>query len=141
MERVHIELPAQFAFATEMDVRIADINYGRHVGNDTLLSYLHEARLRFLAQAGFSELDVGGCGLIMTDAALHYLGQAFHGDRLRIEVSAVDPARASFALVYRVQRSSDGREILRARTGMAFFDYARNRPVRMPEAFRRAFFG
>lgn len=140
MERMHIDLPGRFAFTTDLEVRIADVNYGRHVGNDTILSFLHEARLRFLAQAGFSEWDAGGCGLIMTDATVAYRAQAVHGDRLRVAVAAADAGKASFALVYRVTRAGDDREIARARTGMAFFDYSRNRPVRMPDAFRLAFF-
>ena len=54
MARVKLDLDgAAFVFRTELDVRITDINYGRHVGNDALLGLLHEARLRFWRISGF----------------------------------------------------------------------------------------
>ena len=38
MERVKIHLPDTFAFSTVSRIRITDLNYGAHVGNDTFLS-------------------------------------------------------------------------------------------------------
>ena len=46
MARVKLELPAQFNFRTNIPIRIQDLNYGNHVGNDAILSIMHEARLR-----------------------------------------------------------------------------------------------
>ena len=46
MARVEIELPEQFPFATEIPIRISDINYGNHLGNDAVLSLAQEARVR-----------------------------------------------------------------------------------------------
>lgn len=140
MERLRIELPAVDGFTTHLDVRIGDVNYGRHLGNDALLGLLHEARLRFLAHHGFSETDAGGVGLIMTEAQISYLAQARHGDRLCIVIHPVAPGRAGFALVYGVRHATGGQEIARARTGLAFYDYERARLARMPEAFRAAVF-
>ena len=136
MARMTIELPERFDFSAELAVRVGDINYGGHLGNDALLSLLQEARLQFLRQHGFSEADAGGAGLIMTDAQVEYRAQAFRGDRLRIEVAAAEPSRCGLALCYRATRLGDGAEIARARTGMVFFDYARQKIARMPEAFR-----
>ncbi len=44
MPRVELELPERFQFVTEIPLRITDINYGGHLGNDALLSLLHEAQ-------------------------------------------------------------------------------------------------
>lgn len=136
MPRVKLELPVEWPFQTELDVRIRDINYGQHLGNDAVLALLHEARLRFLAAYGFSEKDAGGAAMIMLDATIVYTAQAFHGDRLRAEVAAGEFGGSGGALFYRLIRISDGQEIARARTGLAFFNYTTNRLVRMPEAFR-----
>ena len=38
MARMTLALPARFPFTTEIEVRITDLNYGRHLGNDALLS-------------------------------------------------------------------------------------------------------
>ena len=46
MARVKLDMEGvAFVFRTELDVRITDINYGRHVGNDAMLGLLHEAGL------------------------------------------------------------------------------------------------
>lgn len=124
-----------FLFRTELAVRITDINYGRHVGNDALLGLLHEARLRFLASYGFSEEDIGGVGMLMGDAVLQYKAVAFRGDALVVEIGLADVERRTFDLMYRVTRPADGATIALAKTGMVAFDYAANRPVKLPEVF------
>ncbi len=62
MARVKLDLPDAFEFTTEIQVRIGDINYGGHLGNDTVLSLIHEARVRFLQKYNFREANIGGIG-------------------------------------------------------------------------------
>ena len=47
MARVKLTLPDACHFHTEVAVRIGDINYGGHLGNDAVLSLAHEARLQY----------------------------------------------------------------------------------------------
>lgn len=139
MARVKIDLPERFEFSTELAVRIGDINYGNHVGNDTILALAHEARLQFLKSRGLSEAAAGGCGMIMADAAVVYLSQAFHGDKLRIEVAVTEPSRCGCDFVFRIANQGTGQEVARVKTGIVFFDYAANKVAKMPEKFRTAF--
>ena len=60
MARIKIDLPSKIAFSTNIPVRITDLNYGGHVGNDTVLTIIHEARMQFLANAGYTEMKFGG---------------------------------------------------------------------------------
>ncbi|HOU22561.1 MAG: thioesterase family protein [Kiritimatiellae bacterium] len=136
MARVKLDMKGvEFVYRTELEVRITDINYGRHVGNDAMLGLLHEARLRFLAQFGFSEEDIGGVGMLMGDAVVQFKGIAVRGDRLVVEMGLADVGRKTFDLIYQVTRSRDGAIIARAKTGMVAFDYAQNRLASLPEAF------
>jgi acyl-CoA thioesterase FadM len=98
MARVKLDMKGvEFVYRTELEVRITDINYGRHVGNDAMLGLLHEARLRFLAQFGFSEEDIGGVGMLMGDAVVQFKGIAVRGDRLVVEMGlAMWGARVRF---------------------------------------------
>ncbi len=57
MERIKIQLPEKFSFSTTIKIRITDLNYGGHVGNDVFLSLIHEARQQFLIAHGYSELS------------------------------------------------------------------------------------
>jgi len=60
MARIKIELPEKFSFETIIPIRITDLNYGNHVGNDTILSILHEARVQYLRHYDLEELDFAG---------------------------------------------------------------------------------
>ena len=139
MPRATIELPDKSHFNTKISLRITDMNYGGHLGNDTVLSLLQEARIRLLNHYGFSEQDVGGYGIIMADAVIIYKAQAFYGDTLLIQITINDFSKRACDLIYRVSRESDNREIVRAKTRIAFFDYQENRTVSVPQAFYKLF--
>ena len=139
MARVKIELPATFRFQTTIPIRITDLNYGGHVGNDRILSLIHEARVDYLQSLGFSELNMGGVSLIMADVAIEYKNELFHGDRLTIEVSAGDFTSSGFDLFYRLQKNdlNGGILIAKAKTGMVCFDYTSRKVMRIPEAVKQ----
>ena len=50
MSRIKLALPDRWTFSTELPVRISDINYGGHLGNDAVLALAQEARVRFLLE-------------------------------------------------------------------------------------------
>ena len=136
--RIRIDIPDDVHFTTDIPIRISDINYGNHLGHDAVLSLAHEARVRFLAALGFTELDIDGAGLIMADAAVVYRSEAFYGETLRADVVVEALERSGFTLLYRLRASAEGREVARVRTGMVFFNYGTKRTVTVPPAFAAA---
>ncbi len=134
MARIKVTLPDTFAIAAEIPVRITDLNYGGHLGNDALLGILHEARLHFLRSIGVpNDYDaVTKLGFIMVDVAVEYKGEAFHGDVLRVQMAGVDPNKYGFDVVYHVHNRA-GKEIARAKTGMLCFDYNTHKLRLLPE--------
>jgi 4-hydroxybenzoyl-CoA thioesterase len=137
MPRVEVPPPEPVAFTTELDVRMSDVNYGGHLANDRVLSLAQEARLHWVRSHGFAdELDVGGAGLIMADAAIAYASEGKYGMRLRVELGFADVRTRGFDLLYRMADVASGREVARVKTGMLWFDYATRKVVRTPEAFR-----
>ncbi|MDY6861865.1 MAG: thioesterase family protein [Thermodesulfobacteriota bacterium] len=139
MDRIKLSLPKKFAFATEIPVRISDINYGGHVGNDTILSLIHEARFRFLTKNGYTELDIDGFSLIMVDSVVVYKSEVFYGQLLKIEVTAGKFSDYGFDFIYRITNKETGKEAARAKTGMVFFDYEKKRVIEVPEQFKLNF--
>ena len=136
MPRVKINLPARWAFSTEIPIRITDINYGNHMGNDAFLGILHEARMRWLGQYGWTELLFDQIGLIMVDIAVRLKSQAAYGDVLKVSLSPVAFTKLGFDLIYLASHARSGQEVARAQTGMVFFDYSKNKLAGMPDAFR-----
>jgi len=136
MERIKIDLPEIFQFTTEVTVRVSDVNYGGHLGNDSILSLVHEARLRFLKNLGFSESNIAGTGIIMFDAAIQYKSQAYHGDILVLDIVVENFIRSGCDFLFKITNKLTGKEIARAKTGIAFFDYEKNKMVPVPEKFK-----
>ena len=136
MSRIKIELPKQIMFTTEIDVRISDINYGGHLGNDALVSLIHEARVRFLAKCDCSEKDVFGKSIIMTDLAITYQNEVFYGEKVIIDIYPYDIKRCSFDLYYNLKNIEQSKEIARAKTQMTFFNYAKKTVVPIPIPFK-----
>jgi acyl-CoA thioesterase FadM len=135
MARISLTLPDTFAYFTELTVRIQDINYGNHVGNDAFVSLLHEARIRYFNHLGYSETDIEGCAIVISDLAVVYKAQARHKDRLKIQMAAGEFNKYGCDIFYRVTHVPDNTLVLEAKTGIVFFNYLENKVVRMPEAF------
>jgi len=127
----------EFRFQFSYRVGVADINYGGHVANSALLNFFQDARIAFLAELGpYSEIDLGGCGIIMPEAHVFFRQEMFLGDELVIRVRVSELKRSSFCLEYRVERlgelTADGQ------TPLVCFDYEQRKPCRMPADFKNA---
>ena len=139
MSRVLINTPDHAAiFKTDIDVTVNFINYGGHMSNDAFLTVCQEARLRYMQQLGGTELAFYGGALIQADAAIVYKSQAFHGDTLSVALFVDDIAKYGFDFIFLISHRDDGREIARAKTGMLFFDYEKQKVCTVTEQFRAA---
>ena len=135
MARVKLQLPEKFIYSTELPVRISEINYGGHLGNDAVLSIAHEVRLNFLKSLGYTEMNIENVGLIMSDAAIVYSAESFHGDTLKAELGISDISKIGCDFIYRLTRKEDSKEIARLKTGIVFFDYKQRKVVEIPKVF------
>jgi acyl-CoA thioester hydrolase len=138
MPRVNIDLPESFAFSTNFPVRITDLNYGAHVGNDTVLSFLHEARVRYLQLFGYSELNLEGIGMIMADVSIIFKAEMYYGDDLMISIQPVEFSRVGFDLIYKIEKKSGDQSVLlaMAKTAMVCYDYGTKKVASLPQAAR-----
>lgn len=123
MSRVRLTPLPEYPFRTRLSVRTTDQNYAGHLGNDRLLSLLHEARMFFLTAHEMDEMDCDGLPIIQTETVIEYRRQAFAGDELQIEVAAGEPSRCSLRLFYLVTRIADLSVIAVAETLHIGFDY------------------
>lgn len=132
MARITLTLPPTFSFSTKIQIRITDINYGNHLGNDAVLSLIHEARMQFLQSAGYSELDLAGVGLIMADVAIEFKAEAFYGETLTAYITAGDFSRVGFDLFYKLVKEDAKTVVALAKTGMVCFDYEKRKVTAVP---------
>lgn len=134
MARIKIEIPSQLNFTTRIPVRITDLNYGGHVGNDTILSIIHEARAQYLSSFGLTEINFAGTSLIMGDVAIEFRAESFYGDMIIASVAAGDFSRVGFDIYYKLEKETPGGRVLiaNAKTGMVCFDYTLKKVTRVP---------
>ena len=133
-----INIPEEVIATFHIPIRIADINYGNHVGNDAFVSIIHEARMQWLQQYNYTELNIEGIGLIMSDLAIEFKNESFYGDMLKVKIGAGEISRASFELYYQLfaTRNDQNTLIANAKTGMVCYDYASKKVVVIPESLK-----
>lgn len=135
MARIKLEIPEKIIGTFYIPVRIADINYGNHVGNDAFVSIIHEARMQWLKQYGYTELSIEGIGLIMSDLAVEFKSEAFYGDIVEVKLGTTDISRVGFDLCYQLFTLRNDEHILlaKAKTGMICYDYQVKKVNPVPE--------
>jgi YbgC/YbaW family acyl-CoA thioester hydrolase len=134
MARIHIDLPGTFAFFASIPIRITDLNYGGHVGNDKILSIIHEARAQFFKSMGYTENNFGSAGVIMSDVMINFKHELFYGDVVNASVAVANVSRASFDVVYLLQKNDV--VVAEAKTGMVCFDYEKRKVCMISEEVR-----
>jgi len=137
MARVVIDLPKTFPFSTELEVRIQHINRGNHVGNDSMIAFLNEARLRYMPEQ-INTLRDSHIWMINADLAVIYKSEAFYGDVLKVEVVADAFHKYGFDLFFRVTEKLTAREVAHAKMAMLLFDSS-TRKLIQPEGGVQAY--
>ncbi len=135
MARIKIDLPENFTFHCDLAVRITDINYGGHVGNDAVLSILHEIRMQFFRHFGYTEMEFAGTGMLMADVAIEFKSELFYGDVINASVTASEFSKIGFDIFYKLEKQSGEQKklVAVAKTGMICYDYDNKKIVAVPD--------
>ena len=138
MARIKIEIPEKVIGTFIIPIRITDINYGNHVGNDAFVSIIHEARMQWLQQYGYTELKIEGIGLIMSDLAIEFKKESFYGDVVEVKLAAGEISRVGFELYYQLFAKRDKADVLlaNAKTGMVCYDYDAKKVATIPDKLK-----
>jgi len=140
MARQRLTLPTTHLFTTKIDVRITDINYGNHVGNDAFVGILHEARVKWLKHFGYTELHIEkNIGLIMSTLCINFKSESFYGDCITINLFVGDISKAGFELYYQLKTVRDDIEIelAVAKTEMVCYNYTAKKVETIPTSFTK----
>lgn len=138
MARLKLELPQKLLATVCIPIRITDINYGNHLAHNSLVEIIHEARVQFLNQHGFTELNVGGTALIMSELIVEFKNESFYKDLLQIKIFSGEITGVSFELFYEisVQRKEQKIIIAFAKTGMVCYNYDIKKVRAVPEKLK-----
>ena len=134
--KIKLKLPEKFHFKTNLIIRVSDLNYGGHLGNDAVLSMAHESRVRFFLKLGVTERNFFGVGLIMSDSAIMYKSQGFLNDNILAHVSVTEFRSHGFKLFYLLKNRDSHVDLAYIQTGMVCFDYSKNKILPIPEKLK-----
>lgn len=135
MPRIKLFPPERFFdISIKIPVRITDINYGDHVGNDSLVSIIHEARMQFLQHHSFTELNIEGIGLIMSELIVEFKNESVYKDIIEVKIAAGEISKVSFELFYKLAalRGNEDFLIAHAKTTMVCYDYELKKVAMIP---------
>ena len=92
-------------YSVSLPINIEHINYGSHLGYDSLLSILHEARMRWLKEINpkITEINMqDDIGWIVSKLNVSYKSEGSHGDNLTIDFSVKNQTKLGFILEHTV---------------------------------------
>lgn len=87
---------------------------------------------------GYTELNIEGVGILVTNLAVNYKGEGFYSDRLLINLGMGDLSKVSLELLYEVHNQDTNKQIATALTTLTFYDYRKSTIVQIPQPFLQA---
>ena len=122
-----------YKFSIPIKVRIGDINYGNHVGYENYFLYFQEARIAYLMNFGFSETDINGYGMIISEAVCKYKQELFLGDEIIVKCSVSKLKSKIFTMTYQIEKKD--KICAFGSTISLCFDYQNKKIAKLPQEF------
>ncbi|PMR76671.1 acyl-CoA thioesterase [Billgrantia endophytica] len=135
MDRITVEFPrGVWRHSHTLSVRIGDMNHARHLGHDTLISLLQEARAAALVTLGVDERNIGGYPALVAELAVQYHSETRWPDMLEIETAIPVPEGKGLRVFHRVTHRADRRLAATAMLTLLLVDPSRGgKVVPLPE--------
>jgi acyl-CoA thioesterase FadM len=111
-------------FEDDILVMVNHINYGNHLGYDSVLSIIQEVRMRFLKNLNLSEVSIeNDIGYIITEANIEYKSEAFHGDELHAKMYIQSINTRSMEIYCILENAKNSKKVALCTTKHLFFNY------------------
>ncbi|MFA6878453.1 MAG: thioesterase family protein [Fusobacterium sp.] len=123
-------------FSTSYKVRVDDINYGGHMGNERALILFQQTRTEWLNSIELDELNIGEeKGIIQLESHVYYLKEVVFGEELLCAIKNIEVVKSSFDIFYEV-KNKNNEIVIKGSTRMMAFDYKRKKISRIPKIFK-----
>ncbi|HET9497526.1 MAG TPA: thioesterase family protein [Candidatus Limnocylindria bacterium] len=131
-----------FRHHTRLEVRFRDIDAFGHVNNASFVTYLEQARVRFLIDVLRVDV-VQSLPVILAALQVDFRSPILFGDEVGIGTRVDWIGNTSLSMSHRMTARGDGgdseRVVAEAGTVLVAYDYETERPIRVPDAWRTAF--
>jgi len=138
MPRVKLNELPDYAFHYKFVLGPRDINYGGHLGNDSLVSIIGTARANMFRSINLGEMDLGDgkAAIIMSDLVVNFKAESFMFDELSVDTHVGEISLTRFRLFHRIKKGDI--VVALVETGLTSFDYSSRKITPIPSAFLNA---
>ena len=131
-----------FRHHTRLEVRFRDIDAFGHVNNASFVTYLEQARVRFLIDVLHVDV-VQTLPVILAALNVDFRSPIHFGDRVGIGTRVDWIGNSSLSMSHEMTAQGEAedaeRVVAEAGTVLVAYDYETERPIRVPDAWRSAF--
>jgi acyl-CoA thioester hydrolase len=138
MPRTKLTAQPVYKFCYPITVQPRDINYGGHLGVDSLVSIIGTARAYIFKSAGLSEGNLGDdrTGIIMTDFLVNLKAEGFMFDNLEVYTHVGELTKNGFRFFHKITRGPS--LVALAEAGFLAYDYTAKKVTSVPVKFSNA---
>lgn len=138
-QRKHPEALAAYPVVKTIPIQWGDQDAFGHVNNTVPIRWFESARIEYLEQSGLGHLmDASGLGPILAAINCNYRRQLHYPDTVHIGARVARIGRTSMVMEHAVYSERLGEIAADGSSTIVMFDYAVNKPKRMPENLRAA---
>jgi acyl-CoA thioester hydrolase len=130
-----------FRHHTRVEVRFRDIDAFGHVNNSAFVTYLEQARVRFLIDT-IQVNVIQSLPVILAAIHVDFRAPILFGQEIEIGTRVDWIGNTSFSMSHEMSaRTDDGesRVVAQASTVLVAYDYGTEQPIPVPDAWRTAF--
>jgi len=127
----------EFRHRTRLEVRFRDIDAFRHVNNAAFVTYIEQARIRYLID--ILKLDaVERAPLILAAVQMDFRAPILFGQDVEIGTRVDWIGRTNFSMAHWMEAGDDRHLVAEAQTILVTYDYVAERPILVPDEWRAA---
>ena len=125
----------KFLYKHRINVRIDDINFGKHLDTSKFSSLMHDARANFLKSHNLSEENCFGVGLIVLNLQIQYRSQCYFADNLELNVYLDNIKHKQITFLKEIYNKTTGKLAATGTILMGFFDLDKQKLTAAPQQF------
>jgi acyl-CoA thioester hydrolase len=123
-----------YAFSTDIDVQLRDIDRLHHVNNAVVVTYLQQARIEYFDHlVGYVNEDID---VVVATQTMEYRHPIEWGDTVTVDLRVTDIGSSSLTVEYRVRVGET--VCATAETVLVTFDRSEQESVSLPDDWREA---
>lgn len=128
---------SDFRFHILIDARYSDLDPQWHVNNVRYLTFMEQARLKYLLHLGLWDGHDFNClGMIVADIHISYIAPMLFGQTARMELRVARMGNKSFNFEYQLTDETSGKLLAKGESVMVAYDYAGQCSIPIPPDWR-----